>query len=192
VNKAALWLACPVAALAHTRGGEALGFAPGFQHPLSGLDHILAMLAVGLWSAQLGAPAMWLLPVTFPALMAVGGMLGLLGLKLPGIEIAIALSAIALGVAVWGEARPRLWVAAAIVGFFAIFHGDAHAAELQPGIDGALYSLGFVLATGTLHAAGIGLGATHRWTRGRMLLRATGGLIALAGVSFLCRAVIRL
>src|SRR5262245_8204892 len=111
-----LW---PAAAFAHTRGGEVLGFSSGLQHPVSGLDHVLAMIAVGLWGAQLGAPAMWLLPVTFPMVMAFGGMLGLVGVKLPGIEIGIALSAIGLGVAVCSEARPRLWLAALLVAFFA-------------------------------------------------------------------------
>jgi urease accessory protein len=93
----ALSLACPATALAHARGGEALGFTTGLAHPVSGLDHVLAMIAVGLWGAQLGAPAVWLLPVTFPMVMAFGGMLGLMGVRLPGIEIGIALSAIALG-----------------------------------------------------------------------------------------------
>ena len=107
-----LLLLCPASALAHTRGGEALGFLSGLQHPVSGLDHVLAMIAVGLWGAQLGTPAMWFLPVTFPMVMAFGGMLGLMGARLPGVEIGIAVSAIALGFAVCTEARPPLWGAA--------------------------------------------------------------------------------
>src|SRR5262249_6709488 len=106
-----LGLLWPAEALAHTQGGEAAGLLSGLQHPVSGLDHILAMVAVGLWGAQLGRPAVWLLPVTFPMVMAFGGMLGLLGLALPGIEIGIAVSAIILGVMVGWEARPALWVA---------------------------------------------------------------------------------
>jgi urease accessory protein len=125
-------VACPDPAFAHSGGGEALGFATGLGHPVSGLDHVLAMIAVGLWGAQLGAPAVWLLPVTFPMVMAVGGLLGLLGVRLPGIEIGIAVSAIALEFAVFREARPPLWVAAFIVAFFAIFHGHAHGSELPP------------------------------------------------------------
>jgi urease accessory protein len=185
----ALSLACPATALAHARGGEALGFTTGLAHPVSGLDHVLAMIAVGLWGAQLGAPAVWLLPVTFPMVMAFGGMLGLMGVRLPGIEICIALSAIALGFAVFREAQPRLWVAAIIVGFFAIFHGHAHGSELPAGADGLLYSIGFVIATGALHAAGIGMGVVHRWPAGRTSLRAAGAVVALAGVAFLWRAI---
>ena len=185
----AFLLACPATALAHTRGGQALGFATGLAHPVSGLDHVLAMIAVGLWGAQLGAPAVWLLPVTFPMVMAFGGMLGLMGVRLPGIEIGIALSAIALGFAVFREAQPRLWVAATIVGFFAIFHGHAHGSELPPGGNGLLYSIGFVIATGALHAAGIGMGLVHRWPAGRISLRCAGALVALAGVAFLWRAI---
>lgn len=184
-----LLLHWPAAAFAHTRGGEAVGFTSGLWHPVSGLDHVLAMVAVGLWGAQLGAPAVWLLPVTFPMVMAFGGMLGLMGVRLPGIELGIAVSAIALGFAVCSEARPPLWVAALLVGVFAIFHGHAHGTELPPGADGLLYSIGFVIATGSLHGVGISLGLVHRWPAGRAALRAAGGVVALAGVVFLWRAI---
>jgi urease accessory protein len=147
------------------------------------------MLAVGLWGAQLGAPALWLLPVTFPLVMAFGGMLGLLGVALPGIEIGIALSAVVLGLAVFREARPSLWIAALLVAFFAIFHGHAHGTELPPGANGILYSVGFVVATGLLHAAGIAIGTVHGFSAGRVALRAAGAVVALAGVAFLWRAV---
>jgi urease accessory protein len=173
----------------HTQGGAASGFFSGLAHPVSGLDHILAMVAVGLWGAQLGAPAVWLLPVTFPMVMAFGGMLGLMGFALPGIEIGIALSAVMLGVMVGCEARPRLWIAAVLVGFFAIFHGHAHGAELPAGSDALLYSIGFVVATGCLHAAGIGVGLIHRWPVGQAMLRVAGAAVALAGVWFLWEAV---
>lgn len=186
-----LWLVAiwPVSALAHTRGGEAIGFISGVQHPVSGWDHVLAMIAVGLWGAQLGAPAVWLLPVTFPMVMACGGMLGLMGVGLPGIEVGIAVSAIALGFAVYREARPRLWIAAVLVGFFAIFHGHAHGTELPEGANGLLYSIGFVMATGCLHGVGIAIGLIHRWSAGRMALRVAGACVAVAGVLFLWRAV---
>ena len=187
----ALMLVAPAAALAHTRGGEAHGFASGLRHPISGLDHVVAMIAVGLWGAQLGEPAVWLLPVTFPMVMALGGMLGLLGIALPGIEVGIAASAIVLGCAVFREARPSLWVAALVVGVFAIFHGNAHGTELPPGANAILYSIGFVIATGLLHATGIGLGVSHRWPAGRAALRALGAGVALAGVAFLWQAVAR-
>jgi urease accessory protein len=186
VIAAVLW---PTMALAHTRGGEALGFTNGLLHPVSGLDHVLAMIAVGLWGAQLGAPAVWLLPVTFPMMMAFGGMLALLGVPLPGIEAGIAVSAIALGFAVLTESRPRLWIAALLVAFFAIFHGHAHGTELPPGANGILYSIGFVIATGTLHGVGIGMGLVHRWHAGRAALRCAGGGVAVAGVVFLWEAL---
>ena len=184
-----LSLVWPAVAVAHTRGGEAFGFVSGFEHPISGLDHVVAMIAVGLWGAQLGAPAMWLLPVTFPMVMAFGGMLGLMGVPLPGIEAGIAVSAISLGFAVVREARPNLWIAALVVGVFAIFHGNAHGTELPPGANAILYSIGFVIATGLLHATGIGMGLAHRWPAGRMALRAAGAAVALAGVAFLWRVV---
>ena len=183
---AALW---PAIAWAHAEQGRAGGLVAGLRHPVSGLDHVLAMISVGLWGAQLGAPAIWLLPVTFPMVMAFGGMLGLAGVALPGVEAAIAVSGIALGLAVLTEWRPPLWLAALIVGFFAVFHGHAHGAELPPGADGILYSVGFVVATGTLHATGIGIGVVHRWTWGRVALRATGAAVACAGAWFLWRAI---
>jgi len=183
---AILW---PVAALAHQQGGEAIGFASGLKHPVSGLDHVLAMVAVGLWGAQLKAPAIWLLPVTFPMVMAFGGMLALIGVPLPGAELGIALSAIALGVAVASEARPPLWAAATLVGFFAIFHGHAHGTELPAGANGLLYSVGFVIATGCLHATGIGIGLVHRWRAGRIALRVAGAAVAAGGFFFLWQAL---
>jgi urease accessory protein len=181
-----LWSA---AAFAHTRGGEGAGFVAGLAHPVSGLDHVLAMIAVGLWGAQLGPPAVWLLPVTFPMVMAFGGTLGLIGVKIPGIEIGIALSAIGLGAAVLFEARPKLGIAAVLVGFFAIFHGHAHGTELPAGANGLLYSIGFVIATGLLHMTGIAIGLVHRWPAGKTALRCAGAVVALAGLAFLWKAL---
>jgi urease accessory protein len=173
---------------AHVEEGAVAGFAKGLRHPVSGLDHVLAMIAVGLWGAQLGTPALWLLPLTFPIVMAMGGLLGLLGMPLPGIEIGIAVSGIMLGAVVMTEARPRLAVAAMLVAFFAIFHGYAHGTELPVGESALLYSMGFVIATGCLHAIGVTIGLTHRWTWGQWLLRMAGGAVAMAGVFFLWRA----
>lgn len=181
-------LAClPSHAWAHAQEGKASGFLTGFLHPISGWDHVLAMIAVGVWGAQLGAPAMWLLPVAFPMVMALGGTMGLLGIPLPGTELGIALSAIVLGAMVFAEARPPLWVAATVVAIFAVFHGHAHGTELPPGEDGLLYSAGFVVATGCLHGVGITIGLVHRWARGRLALRAAGAIVALAGVFFVWR-----
>jgi urease accessory protein len=176
-------------ALAHVESGQAAGFLTGFAHPVAGLDHVLAMVAVGIWGAQLGLPAVWILPVTFPIVMAFGGFLGLLGVPLPGVEIGIAASAILLGAAVMTERRVPLYAAAALVGFFAVFHGYAHGTELPPGQSGLLYSLGFVVATGCLHAIGITIGAIHRWPAGRVALRLAGGGVGLAGLFFLWRTV---
>ena len=178
----------PTAALAHAQVGSATGFLTGFMHPLTGLDHIIAMVAVGLWGAQLGAPAIWMLPVTFPMVMAFGGFLGLIGIPIPGVEIGIALSGVLLGAAVMTESRPPLWGAAALIAVFAICHGHAHGAELPPGTSGLTYSIGFVVATGLLHACGIGIGTVHRFSYGRLALRGLGGLISLGGVFFLSQA----
>ena len=186
---AAIVLLVASPAWAHAQQGQAAGFLSGVRHPVSGLDHVLAMIAVGLWGAQLGAPAIWLLPVTFPLVMAIGGFLGLVGVPIPGVEVGVALSAILLGAMVAREARPPLAAAAAMVGFFAIFHGHAHGTELPPGQSGLLYSVGFVIATGCLHAIGIGVGLIHRWSWGRTALRAAGAGVAAAGAFFLWRAL---
>jgi len=172
-------------ALAHTQQGQAQGFVTGLQHPISGWDHVLAMIAVGLWGAQLGPPALWLLPVTFPMVMALGGFLGLVGIPVPGVEVGIALSALALGLMVALEARPKLAVAACMVGAFAIFHGHAHGTELPAGQSGLTYSIGFVVATGCLHGIGILIGEIRGWTPGKTVLRVLGATVALAGAWFL-------
>jgi urease accessory protein len=182
-------LACLATAeptLAHT-GDVAGGFIGGFKHPVFGLDHLAAMIAVGLWGAFLGAPAIYILPVVFPLVMAFGGLLGILGVPLPGTEILIAISAILLGMAVAVAAQPPLWIAAILVGAFAIFHGHAHGTELPPGADAIAYSAGFVIATGLLHLAGIALGLLARWPAGLIAVRAVGGVIAFAGLVFLSR-----
>jgi urease accessory protein len=185
---ALIFASLSTSAFAHAQVGEATGFLTGFLHPLTGLDHIIAMVAVGLWGAQLDAPAIWMLPVTFPVVMAFGGFLGLIGVPIPGVEIGIALSGVLLGAAVMTESRPPLIVAAALIAVFAICHGHAHGAELPPGTSGLTYSIGFVVATGLLHACGIGIGTIHRWSHGRLALRALGGLISLGGVFFLSQA----
>lgn len=176
-------------AYAHVQQGQAVSFMTGLEHPWSGLDHILAMVAVGLWGAQLGNPAIWILPITFPLVMSLGAMMGLVGIPLPGIEIGIAVSAIVLGIMVLGEVRPKLIVAAILVGCFAVFHGHAHGTELPTGQNGLLYSMGFVFATGCLHAIGVGIGLIHRWPLGKLALRGSGGLIAAMGIFFLWQVV---
>ncbi|MFM2065221.1 MAG: hypothetical protein RLZZ584_130 [Pseudomonadota bacterium] len=177
---------CAGAACAHA-GADTLagGFASGFLHPVLGWDHVIAMVAVGLWGAFLGAPAIWLLPVVFPTVMAFGGALGVAGVPLPGVETGIALSAVVLGGMIAGAARPPLWVAAVIVGAFAIFHGHAHGTELPQAANALAFSAGFVIATGLLHLGGITFGLLVRWPAGRLAVRAAGGAIALGGLGFL-------
>ncbi len=172
-------------ALAHEGAGIVGGFKSGFMHPLLGVDHILAMVAVGIWGAFLGRPAIWVLPVVFPLVMAFGGALGVMGVPLPGAEIGIALSSVILGGMILFAQRPPLWVAAVVVGIFAVFHGHAHGVELPNAADPVAYSLGFVVATGALHLIGIGFGELIRWKAGQTVVRATGALIALGGFAFL-------
>ena len=159
---------------------QAAGFFTGLGHPVSGLDHVLAMIAVGLWGAQLGAPALWLLPVTFPMVMALGGMVGLLGVALPGVEVGIAASAILLGLAVMSELRPPLAAAVVLVAIFGVFHGHAHGTELPIGQSALAYSMGFVIATGCLHGVGIAVGLIHGWPWGQTTA-ARGGRRRRAG-----------
>lgn len=178
-------LLAPTTVLAHNPGGVAGGFASGFMHPLTGIDHILAMVAVGIWGAQLGAPAIWALPVAFPLVMSVGGAMGVRGVPLPGVEIGIAASALLLGLMIFSESRPSLLAAALLVGFFAIFHGYAHGKELPHAANPLAYGVGFVLATGLLHVSGITVGLIHRWSLGARVLRFAGGIISLAGLFLL-------
>lgn len=165
------------------------GFVSGFMHPLTGADHALAMIAVGLWGAQLGRPAVAVLPVAFPLAMAVGAFLGFSGVELSAVEVRIALSAILLGLAVMLEARLPLWMALLLVAGFAIFHGYAHGTELPAGESGLQYSIGFVLSTGLLHAVGIAIGLVHRYDWGRSLLRWLGGGVFVAGCWFMWSAL---
>jgi len=176
-------------ALAHTGTGVSLGLESGFLHPLTGPDHIIAMVAVGLWGAQLGNPAIWVLPITFPLVMAVGGLLGVLGVPLPGVEPVIAFSGLALGLMVALNMRPPLWIAAALVGLFAIFHGYAHGQELPDAADAVAYAVGFVVATGMLHLTGILIGVLMKWEAGAVAVRACGAAIGCLGFYFLLGAV---
>ena len=171
-------------ALAHT-GSNLGGWATGFLHPISGLDHVVAMIAVGLWGGILGAPALWTLPILFPMAMAVAGAAGAAAIPLPGVEIGIALSGVVLGLMVLFALRPPLWIAMALVGVFAVFHGHAHGTELPSSANPIAYAAGFVIATGLLHIAGIGIGMLARWPAGRIAVRGAGAAIALAGGAFL-------
>ncbi len=173
-------------AFAHADAGTITGgFLSGFFHPITGLDHVVAMIAVGLWGAFLGRPAIWILPIIFPLVMAFGGALGVAGIHIPYIEIGIALSGLILGLAVAFAVRPPLWIAALLVGAFAIFHGHAHGTELPNAANPLIYSIGFVVGTGLLHLAGILFGELTRWSWGNMAVRLGGATIALIGLGFL-------
>jgi urease accessory protein len=176
-------------ALAHGGGDIAGGFVGGFAHPLFGPDHVAAMVAVGLWGAVLGPPAIWLLPIAFPLVMAFGGVLGIAAVPMPRVEVGIAVSAIVLGLMVALAVRAPFALAVAAVSAFAIFHGHAHGAELPPGADAIAFSAGFVIATGLLHVCGIGLGVATRWPAGQVAVRLVGAAIAGAGVIFLRAAL---
>lgn len=172
-------------AYAHVDSAANSGFFSGFLHPVAGWDHVVAMVAVGLWGAFLGRPAIWILPVVFPIVMAFGGAMGVLNIPVPSVEVGIAVSAIVLGAMVTLAARPPVWVAAILVGVFAIFHGHAHGTELPGAANPFGYSLGFVLSTGLLHLGGITFGLLVRWPVGQILVRTGGGVISLAGIGFL-------
>ncbi|MGD8913139.1 MAG: HupE/UreJ family protein [Candidatus Thiodiazotropha sp.] len=170
---------------AHEGGGISGGFISGFAHPINGWDHVIAMVAVGLWGAFLGTPAIWLLPLVFPLVMAFGGALGVVGIPVPAVETGIAASAIVLGGVVAFALRPPIVITAVIVGAFAIFHGHAHGTELPNAADPLAYSVGFVVATGLLHLSGIAFGSAVRWPVGKIAVQMSGGAIALLGLGFL-------
>jgi urease accessory protein len=181
----------PTAAFAHTGIGNAHGFVHGFAHPLGGLDHVLAMVMVGVFAWRLGGRALWLVPATFVLVMAGAGVLGLYGVALPFVALGIAASVIVLGAIVALGAKAPLTIAIGVVGLFAVFHGHAHGTEMPLAADGAAYAAGFMLATTLLHLGGIGLGfviGRAGESRGRLAYRIAGGLATLAGIAILAHA----
>jgi len=182
-------LALTTSALAHSGTGTALGVQSGFLHPLTGLDHLVAMMAVGLWGAQLGSPAIFTLPITFPLVMALGGILGIAGVTLPWSEAAVAVSGIVLGLLVALSIRAPIAVAMLLVGAFAIFHGYAHGRELPQAADPLAYAVGFMVATGLLHVCGILIGLLVRWPLGEQAVRACGIAVGGVGAYFLLAAL---
>jgi len=176
-------------AFAHEQVAVGGGLARGLLHPLTGTDHLIAMVAVGIWGAQLGAPAIWVLPITFPMVMALGGVLGVLRVPLPMPEVVIALSALVLGAAVAMRLRLPFAAAAIVVAVFAIFHGHAHGAELPSSANPLAYGVGFVVATGLLHLCGITIGTLTRWPAGERLIQGLGAVIAALGCYFLAQSL---
>jgi urease accessory protein len=177
----------PTVAFAHTGVSDASGFMHGFAHPLGGIDHVLAMVAVGTLAAYLGGRSLWPVPAAFVAMMAAGGLLGASGVNIPFVELGIAASVIVLGAIVALRWSPPSAGATALVGFFALFHGHAHGTEMPADASGLQYALGFILATALLHAAGIGLGlgAGRIGSRSQLAFQAGGGAMALAGIAIL-------
>ncbi len=167
---------------AHTGTGGISGFAHGFAHPFNGLDHLLAMVAVGVFAANLGGRALWLVPATFISMMAAGGIAGIHGLNLPFVETGIALSVIALGAMVALRWKAPVSVAVTLAGFFAVFHGHAHGSEIPVAASAVSYAGGFMLATAALHALGVGM---RRLAIPRPLAQLGGGTMALAGIGLL-------
>jgi urease accessory protein len=185
----------PTAALAHVgvhlAAGDT-GFLTGFAHPLTGLDHVLAMIAVGLFAAHLGGRAVWLVPLSFVAMMVVAGVPGMFGVGLPLVEVGIGASVVVLGLAVALQLHLPTAAAMALVGLFAVFHGHAHGAEMPENASGLAYGVGFVIATALLHAFGVGLGLlAFRFAeqRGPILVRIGGATMAIAGVAILAGVV---
>ena len=175
-------------ALAHTGHGSTSGLLAGFGHPIGGLDHILAMVAVGILAAQQGEKSLWLLPTSFVAMMILGGVAGMLSLPLPFVELGIVGSIVLLGVAIAVGRHLPAAAAAAAVGILAVFHGHAHGSEMPAGMSGAEYGVGFALATAILHGVGIvfGLGAQKIATAlAPIAIRASGAAIAFVGVGLL-------
>ncbi|NUB25130.1 HupE/UreJ family protein [Azospirillum brasilense] len=189
VTAAAALAALPNAALAHTFGAHDAGFVHGFMHPVGGWDHLLAMVAVGLWAAQRGGKALWVLPTAFVGAMIGGGLLGLAGIDLPQVELGIVLSVVALGALIALQSRLPLLASAGVVALFAVFHGHAHGAEMPEAAQPLLYGLGFALSTALLHGAGIGAALSLRRfvedRKGALALRGTGAVVGLAGVALL-------
>ena len=177
-----IFLLFPGMATAHTGVGETTGFIHGLSHPIGGADHLLAMAAVGLWAAQIGGRALWVVPCTFVILMTLGGALGFSGISVPFIEEGILASVLVLGVLIAGAFKFPVIFSALIVGFFALFHGHAHGSEMPAAIGATSYSIGFALATAMLHTVGIASGTFLQKINLEKVNRLTGGAIALSGI----------
>lgn len=169
------------AALGHPGHAEASGFALGFAHPLAGWDHLLAMLAVGLWAAQTGGRALWALPASFLAMMSLGAGLSLSGVPVPAVELGIAGSVLVFGLLLAFAPRLPLMAGVGMAGLLALFHGAAHGTEMAPEVSALSYGLGFLAATALLHTAGMAAGLAARTGLGVTLLRTAGALVAAAG-----------
>lgn len=174
--------ALPLVAPAHTGAGSTHGFLAGLGHPAGGWDHLLAMVAIGLWASQLGGRSLWLVPLSFLGVMTFGGILGMAGVPVPYVEGGILISVIALGLLIAGGVRMPAMAGMILAGAFALFHGAAHGMEMPGGSSGALYASGFLVSTAALHAAGLGAGLMIGRTPFPVMTRACGLAVAAAGI----------
>ena len=172
----------PSVAHAHVGVGPVHDLLHGLEHPFTGLDHLCAMLAVGIWAAQRGGRAIWLVPLSFVLVMMVGGELGMAGVRLPFVEPGIVLSLVVLGLLVATAARLPLSISVLIVALFAVVHGYAHGAEIPTAASGVTYAAGFMLATFCLLAAGLGFGLAMQRMQSSQVVRVAGAAIAVCGV----------
>lgn len=182
VGLATLIAALPTLALAHPGHEHTTSFFSGFMHPMGGLDHLLAMIAVGLWAASMGGKALWAVPAAFVGTMILGAAFGMAGLQVPFVEQGIVMSVILMGALLVGSARFSVSTCAAIAAVFALFHGAAHGMEMPLSAHGVEYALGFAGATALLHIVGMGLGKTLARIQAPIVTRIAGGAIAAAGV----------
>jgi urease accessory protein len=176
------------AAWGHVGVRDTNGLVHGFSHAASGIDHTLVMVAVGLFAAHLGGRALWLVPLTFVSMVALAGVVGMTGAPLPFVEIGIGLSVVVLGLAIAFQINPSVQACMALVGFFAVFHGHTHGAEMPLDVSGIEYGIGFICATVLFQTVGIILGLTVRCTgqvHSQRILHVGGGAIAIAGVAMI-------
>lgn len=182
IGLTALITMLPTLALAHPGHDGSTSFSTGFMHPMGGLDHLLAMIAIGLWAASMRGRALWAVPAAFVGTMIIGGALAMAGMRVPFVEEGILLSVVLMGALLIGSVRFDVKVCMAIAGVFALFHGAAHGMEMPLNAHGAEYALGFALATALLHVVGMGLGLILARLEMPIITRVTGGMIAAAGV----------
>ena len=193
-RRQATWLAFAVAMLlvlsprivfAHTGIGDVNGFTSGLAHPIGGIDHLAAMIGVGIWAAQRGGRAIWLVPLAFMVVMSLGGLLAMLAVSIPLVEPGIAASVLILGILIGAAVRLPLVASALLVGAFALFHGHAHGAEMPHTASGLMYGIGFLTGTALLHACGVGIGLIARQPRSIWLARFAGSAMVVCGIYLL-------
>jgi urease accessory protein len=175
-------LGSPSFAFAHVGIGEPIGFLSGVAHPFGGLDHLCAMIGVGLWAAQRGGRAIWLVPLAFLGVIVIGGLLGTIGIAIPFVERGIIASVLVLGILIAAAVRLPLLASALMVGTFALFHGHAHGAEMPLTASGLMYGIGFLASTACLHILGIGLGLAVQQSSATWLMRYAGVALVVCGL----------